>query len=97
MNISNYILPLIVLIIVVYGIYKKVDIFNDFIDTTYLNLFYEDIFEKYDITHVILYKNSKMNLMISNTNDGKYDCLYEDDYFTIYEIKEQPINIDLLD
>jgi len=73
------------------------EIFNDFIDTTYLNLFYEDIFEKYDITHVILYKNSKMNLMISNTNDGKYDCLYEDDYFTIYEIKEQPINIDLLD
>lgn len=32
MNISNYILPLIVLIIVAYGIYKKVDIFNDFID-----------------------------------------------------------------
>lgn len=32
MNISNFILPIIVLIIVVYGIYKKVDIFNDFID-----------------------------------------------------------------
>ena len=32
MNISNFILPIIVLIIVVYGIYKKVNIFNDFID-----------------------------------------------------------------
>lgn len=73
------------------------DIFMDFIDSSYLNIFYEDVFEKYDITHAILYKNSKMNLIITNTNDGKYDCLYEDKYFTIYEIKEQPINIDILD
>ena len=73
------------------------DIFMDFIDASNLNIFYEDIFEKYDITHVILYKNSKMNLIISNTNDGKYNCIYEDDNFTLYEIKEEPINIRLLD
>ncbi len=72
------------------------DIFGDFIDAEYLNVFYEEIFEKYDITHVILYRNSKMNLMICNTNDGKYNCLYEDKYFTVYEIKEEPINIEVL-
>ena len=31
MNISNLILPIIVLIIVIYGIYKKIDVFNIFI------------------------------------------------------------------
>ena len=30
--ISNFILPLIVLIIILYGVYKKVDIFDDFCD-----------------------------------------------------------------
>ena len=71
------------------------DIFMDFINASYLNVFYEDIFEKYEITHVILYKNSKMNLMISNTNEGKYDCLYQDKYFVIYEIKEQAIEVNI--
>ena len=67
------------------------DIFRDFINASYIDVFYEDIFEKYQITHVILYKNSKMNLLICNENDGKYECLYEDEDFVIYEIKEQPI------
>jgi len=71
------------------------DIFMDFIDASNLNIFYEDIFEKYDITHVILYKKSKINLIICNTNDGRYDCLYEDKYFTLYEIKEKSINIEM--
>lgn len=31
-NISNYIMPLLVLIIILYGIYKKVDIYNVFIE-----------------------------------------------------------------
>ena len=73
------------------------DIFIDFIDASNLNIFYEDVFEKYEITHVILYRNSKMNLMICNTNDGKYNCIYEDEYFTIYEIKEETINVNLLE
>ncbi len=73
------------------------NIFMDFIDASYIKVFYEDIFEKYNITHIILYRNSKMNLIICNTNDGTYNCLYEDEYFTIYEIKEKPINTNLLD
>ena len=31
-NISNYVIPFIVLIIVVYGLYKKVDIYNVFVE-----------------------------------------------------------------
>lgn len=31
-NISNYIMPILVLIIILYGIYKKVDVYNTFIE-----------------------------------------------------------------
>lgn len=64
---------------------KEDDIFMDFIDTSNIGEFYEDTFEKYDITHVITYKNSKMNMIIKKTNDPNYKELYEDDHFTIYE------------
>ena len=64
---------------------KKDDIFMDFINTSGISSFYEDVFEKYDITHVITYKNSKMNMIIKKTNDENYAKIYEDDYFTIYE------------
>ena len=63
------------------------DIFTDFIQASGLNVFYEEIFEKYGITHVILYKNSKMNLMITNTNNGNYEVLHEDNIFILYKIK----------
>ncbi len=64
---------------------KKEDIFMDFIDTSSIGTFYEDTFEKYGITHVITYKNSKMNMIIKKTKDPNYKELYEDKYFTIYE------------
>ena len=73
------------------------DIFMDFIDASRLEIFYQDIFEKYNITHVILYKKSTINLVITNTNDGRYNCLYEDKYFTLYEIKEGAVNLNLLE
>ena len=64
---------------------KEDDIFMDFIDTSSIGTFYEDVFEKYDITHVITYENSKMNMIITKTNDPHYKQLYKDDYFVIYE------------
>ena len=64
---------------------KKDDIFMDFINTSNIGTFYEDTFEKYDITHVITYKNSKMNMIITKTKDPKYKELYSDDYFVVYE------------
>ena len=64
---------------------KKDDIFMDFINTSNIGEFYEDTFEKYNITHVITYKNSKMNMIITKTNDPNYKELYSDKYFIIYE------------
>ena len=64
---------------------KDEDIFMDFINTSGIGTFYEDTFKKYDITHVITYKNSKMNMIIQKTNDPNYKQLYQDNYFTVYE------------
>lgn len=64
---------------------KKEDIFSDFIDTSNIGTFYEDTMEKYGITHVINYKNSKMNMIIEKTKDPRYKELYRDDHFVIYE------------
>ena len=64
---------------------KQDDIFMDFINVSGISTFYEDVFEKYDITHVITYKSSKMNMIIKKTNDPNYKQIYEDNYFTIYE------------
>lgn len=65
---------------------KKEDIFSDFIDTSSIGKFYGDTFKKYDITHVITYQNSKMNMIITKTKDSNYKELYQDDYFIVYEV-----------
>ncbi len=61
------------------------DIFMDFISVSSLGDFYEDIFEKYNITHAIMYKNSKMSMIIDETKDPNYKKIYSDKYFVIYE------------
>lgn len=64
---------------------KDEDIFTDFINTSSISKFYEDTFSKYNITHVILGKNSKTNMIITKTHDKNYKELYSDDNFVIYE------------
>mgnify|MGYP003302276968 FL=1 len=64
---------------------KDEDIFSDFINTSSISKFYEDTFEKYNITHVILGKKSKTNMIITKTHDENYKELYSDDHFVIYE------------
>ena len=71
---------------------KEEDIFMDFIETSNISVFYEDTFEKYDITHVITYKNSKMNMIITKTKDENYKELYSDKYFVVYERLNQGQN-----
>lgn len=63
------------------------NIFMDFIESSNINKWFEDIFKKYDITHIILYKNSKMNMIIKDGKLEGYKLLKEDDYFVFYEIK----------
>ena len=62
------------------------DIFMDFIESSNISVWFENIFKKYDITHLILYKNSKMNMIIEEANLDGYKLLKEDDYFVFYEV-----------
>ncbi|MBR3152542.1 MAG: hypothetical protein IKF52_02915 [Clostridia bacterium] len=63
-----------------------VDIFMDVQNVVTLSTNYEKVFEKYDITHVILHKNSKLALMLKK--DSKYKRIYYDDSFIIFERKK---------
>ena len=64
---------------------KDEDIFTDFINTSSISKFYEETFEKYNINYVILLKKSKINMVITKTNDENYNELYSDDNFVVYE------------
>ena len=59
------------------------DIFSDYISISSIGSYYETKFEKYDITHVIIMNNAKLNMFISRNDD--YTQIYHDDYFSIYE------------
>ncbi len=62
------------------------DIFMDYIETSNLSKFYGNTFEKYDITHLITGKKSKMNMIINKTDYENYNEIYSDKYFVIYEL-----------
>ena len=65
------------------GEYEGRDIFTDYINISNISTYYETKFEEYDITHVIVKKNAKLNMLL--TRDDNYTELYSDDYFVIYE------------
>ena len=62
------------------------DIFMDFINSSNISTYYGDIFEKYNITHVMVYKSSKISMLIKKADSEKYKEIYSDDNFVIYEI-----------
>ena len=59
------------------------DIFSDYINISSISTYYEDKFESYGITHVIVKRNAKLNMFLSR--DKKYKQLYVDKYYVIYE------------
>ena len=64
------------------------DIFGDYINLSGVNNDnVEETLDKYDITHMIMYKNAKLRTFIKQ-DEEKYNLLYEDDYFCIYERKQ---------
>ncbi len=67
------------------GKYEGRNIFSDYINISSIGTYYETKFEEYDITHVIIVKNAKLNMFLSR--NGKYNELYSDDKFIIYERK----------
>lgn len=64
----------------------KKDIFMDFINTSNLGTYYGKTFKEYGITHVILYKNSKIRMIIDETEPENYNKIYSDKNFVIYEV-----------
>lgn len=65
------------------GIYEGRDIFSDFINVSSMNSYYEMIFDKYDINYVILYRATKLNIILCR--DENYDIEYIDDNFVVYK------------
>ena len=63
------------------------DIFMDFINSSNITTYYGDIFEKYEITHVIVHKNSKIAMLIRKADTEKYNEIYSDEYFVIYKVE----------
>lgn len=66
------------------GKYEGRDIFSDYINTTNISTYYENTFNKYDITHVLIRKNTRLNMFLSRDNDH-YIKLYSDDNFVFYK------------
>ena len=62
---------------------KTQDIFRDFINISGINLDYEEKFDEYGITHLVIPNNAKINIIIEK--DSRYDELYIDDNFVVYE------------
>ena len=67
---------------------EGVDVFTDFIQSSNISTYFGKIFDKYDITHVILYKNSKINMIIRETKLKGYKLLKQDKNFVFYEIEK---------
>ena len=60
----------------------------EFIKSSNLSVWFEDIFKKYDINYVILYKDSKMNMVIKDAKLEGYKLLKQDSKFVFYEIEK---------
>ena len=66
------------------GEYEGRDIFTDYINTTNISRYYENTFKEYNITHVLIRKNTKLNMLLSRDKEH-YKELYSDDNFIFYE------------
>lgn len=59
------------------------DVFSDAVQVASISRYYEDVFDKYEITHLLIPNNTKMNMFINR--DENYKELYKDNNFVIYE------------
>ena len=63
--------------------YEGRDIFSDALNIAAVAVDYETKFEEYGVTHVILYENAKLAMILED--DPNYDLIYSDDNFVIFE------------
>ena len=62
------------------------DIFMDFINVSSIATYYDTMFDNYEMTHILTTKNSKLAMLIDKREDTKYNKIYNDDDFVLYEI-----------
>jgi hypothetical protein len=72
--------------------FNDTDIFYAFIQVSLDKVYYEDIFSKYDFTHILLSTDEPIKKYIDR--DSNYTVLYEDEYYTLYERHSENITID---
>lgn len=63
--------------------YDGRDIFSDALNIAGVAVDYETKFEEYGVTHVILYENAKLAMILKE--DSNYKVIYSDDHFIIFE------------
>ena len=63
--------------------YDGQDIFSDALNIAGLAVDYKVKFEEYDISHIILYQNSKLAMVLENDSD--YERIYYEDNFKIFK------------
>lgn len=63
---------------------KGKDIFSDALDIAGIAVDYNKKFKEYGVNYVISYSNSKLVMLLKD--DTNYKKIYEDDYFSIFEV-----------
>lgn len=63
--------------------FNDTSIFDDYISVSFGKKHYKEVFDKYDITHILVKKDSIESIYISK--DNNYKLLYEDEIFVLYE------------
>lgn len=63
--------------------FADTDIFYDFVQISNMTDYYENVFEKYDFTHILLQTSENLNNYIAQ--DANYKILYEDEFYVLYE------------
>ncbi len=64
---------------------KEDDVFLDYMQASSLSVWYEEVFNKYDITHIITTASSTLNTYLQR--NISYKMIYNDGSFAIYEVR----------
>ena len=65
---------------------KDDDVFLDYMQASSLQVWYDDVLKKYDITHIITKTNSNFNTYLQRNIE--YKNIYNDGIFSIYEVRK---------
>lgn len=65
--------------------YNDTEIFKDYLDVCDGNITYDELVDKYNLTHLLVEKGTLIDNYIKD--DDGYKELYSDEYFVLYEVK----------